>query len=497
MLQEQGAPLATGIQGQFNLYFNGPEKAYQDISFNLQSVSIISEDGRSIELLDRPLKINSKALESRQLLLAERYLDEGRYRKIKIVIKEPTIKKREIAHLSFEIEIVELDINVMINRNQNASLFISWNADASLVDGFIFRPLFIVKRQVPELSTLLIYVTNEGSDNVSVINRKTGEVVGMVMTGKRPKGIATGLRRDSLRVYVANSGSNSISVINPTTNIAETEIPLRLGWQPEDVVVARASNDREMLFVANYGSNNVSIVDGITYQEVEKVNVGSGPVAITADPMIESLFDMRFLSIENQNLLRGYRERYYNVYVANKNSRSVSVIVMDRFTHRPVDVINLIVEWSPVEISVDYSRAKVYVSNYESDKLSVIDIIQLIKGNRAGAVSNIAGIGRTAVGVINDLSFDSLYILREFPGEILILKPSFEDSAVKTFMPSIIGKINLKGSPRAFVMDPEGRKIYVVNRADSSLTVIDKYSNKEEKSIPLSKKPSAIAMFPF
>jgi len=103
-----------------------------------------------------------------------------------------------------------------------------------VVDGYLFNPLFAVKGQTPELSTLLIYVTNEDSNNVSVINRQSGEVVATIMVGRKPKGIALGSRKDKLKLYVANSGSNSISVIDPATNKMDIEIPIRFGLGPEE-----------------------------------------------------------------------------------------------------------------------------------------------------------------------------------------------------------------------------------------------------------------------
>jgi len=50
---------------------------------------------------------------------------------------------------------------------------------------------------------------------------------------------------------------------------------------------------------------------------------------------------------------------------------------------------------------------------------------------------------------------------------------------------------------RGIVYCPEGRKLYVVNRGSDSVSVVDKTTSREEKVIPVGKKPYGIAMFPF
>ncbi|MEW6163122.1 MAG: DUF4382 domain-containing protein [Nitrospirota bacterium] len=464
-VQEYIEPQDTS-NGQIVVFLKGQDKPSTDITFYLTAINIVSEDGTIKEIMKTPLKINSFELKNRQILLSEKLLPEGRYKKLQLMVKKASIgRKDRVADLALPPEGIEIDIDITVKRNQSTSLFLDWNADASIVDGYLFKPLFTAKGQVPELSTLLIYVTNEGSNNVSVINRQSDEVVGTIMVGKKPRGVATGLRRDRLRVYVANSGSNSISVIDPTTNKVENEIPIRFGREPEGIAVAKISPEKEFIFVTNYGSNNVSVVDALTHREIERIDVGSGPVAVAVDP-------------------------YLNVYAVNKNSKDVSVIRCD-IQGRCEKVINVNVEWTPMAFSVDYQRGKVYVANYGFDKLSVIDI-------KTRAVSVISDVGKYITGVTTDPTLDRIYLLREFPGEIVIIRPPSEDSStLRPIMVPVVGTIAVGNSPRSLILDPEGRKIYVVNRGSDNVSVIDKITKKEEKTIPVGKKPYGIAMFPY
>jgi YVTN family beta-propeller protein len=482
---------------QVALFLNGPDRAATDITFDLAAVNIVAEDGTSREIMSVPVSINSSDVKGRQIFLGEKSLPEGKYEKLRLVIKEASIsKKGKALHLALPPDGVELSVDVSLRRGQSTTLFLNWNADASVQEDYLFNPVFTVKSQVPELSSLLIYVSNENSDNVSVINRQAGEIAATVLVGKKPRGMATSIKGERLKVYVANSGSNSVSVIDPTTNKIENEIPIRFGRQPEAIAVAGISSDRELIFVANYGSNTVSMVDATTYQELEKIEVGRGPIAIATDPPIEDLIGTRFLSFDEINVLRSYRERFFNVYVVNQNSNSVSVLRIDAAAKKSVEVINLSVEWGPVALSVDYQRGKVYIANYDSDKLSVIDILKTVKGSISGAVSTINNVGFSIIGVIADPAFDRLYLLKESPGEVVIVRP-FTDGldTFRTVTPPVMGIIAVGDSPRSLVLDPEARKLYVVNRGSDSISVIDKTTKKEEQIIPVGKRPYGIIIF--
>ena len=155
------------------------------------------------------------------------------------------------------------------------------------------------------------------------------------------------------------------------------------------------------------------------------------------------------------------------------------------------------VEWRPVAVYVAYRRGKVYVANYDSDKLSVIDILQTVKGNTAGAVSTINNVGFSITSVVADPAFDRIYLLKETPGEIMIIKPYAEGfESLKTVMPPVMGIISVGSYPRSLIMDPEGRRLYVVNRGADNISVIDKTAKREVRVIPVGRRPYGIAVFP-
>jgi YVTN family beta-propeller protein len=87
------------------------------------------------------------------------------------------------------------------------------------------------------------------------------------------------------RVYVANEGSNSISVIDPLANAVVATIPV--GNHPIDIVV---SPDGATVYVANAGGNSVSIISAASNTVVKTVTVGSNPVNVSIDPSVGTVY---------------------------------------------------------------------------------------------------------------------------------------------------------------------------------------------------------------
>jgi len=103
-------------------------------------------------------------------------------------------------------------------------------------------------------TTNKIYVANQGSNTVSVINGADNSVVATVPVGRYP--YAVGANPETDKVYVANICSNTVSVINGADNSVAT-VPV--GVCPIAVGVNPTTNK---VYVANMSSSNVSVIDG-------------------------------------------------------------------------------------------------------------------------------------------------------------------------------------------------------------------------------------------
>src|SRR5205823_4460329 len=98
------------------------------------------------------------------------------------------------------------------------------------------------------------YVTNQGSNSVTVIDTTTNAVLGgPIAVGSEPNGVA--VDPTNHRAYVANNGSNTVMVIDTTTNtVVGAPIPAGAspGYVGVDPTVHRA-------YVSNQFGNNVTV----------------------------------------------------------------------------------------------------------------------------------------------------------------------------------------------------------------------------------------------
>jgi YVTN family beta-propeller protein len=123
------------------------------------------------------------------------------------------------------------------------------------------------------------YVTNENSNNVTIINTGTNMVVGVppVPVGTSPFGI--GVNVNTKFIYVANTGSGTVSVIN--LDLAETQ-PL----PPEAVATISAPGMTTPKGVAvNTSANKVYVSD----DDVSKVWVVNGATTSSSQASVDDL----------------------------------------------------------------------------------------------------------------------------------------------------------------------------------------------------------------
>src|SRR6476469_2284843 len=93
-----------------------------------------------------------------------------------------------------------------------------------------------------------------------------------IPVGSKPNSIAFGLGN----IYVTNSGSNTISVIDGKTNKVVATIPV--GASPHGVVALDSPvGGFSTIYVTNSGSNTISVIDGKTNKVVATIPVGASP----------------------------------------------------------------------------------------------------------------------------------------------------------------------------------------------------------------------------
>ena len=148
----------------------------------------------------------------------------------------------------------------------------------------------------PPPPAVRVYVTNEQSGDLTVINGDTQAVMATAPLGKRPRGIQPS--PDGKSLYVALSGSPPAGPgVDPKTlpppdrnadGIGEVDADtyklkriIHAGADPEQLAV---SADGARLYVANEDTETLSVVDVAAGTVIASVKVGEEPEGVTIRP---------------------------------------------------------------------------------------------------------------------------------------------------------------------------------------------------------------------
>lgn len=185
-------------------------------------------------------------------------------------------------------------------------------------------------------------VTNNGDNNVSVIDAKTYEVVKTISTGNGPHGFR--ISKDSKFTYVANLKEDTVSVLDLGSF---TEVKkIKVGNAP---VTTGITNDGKTLITSVNSENVVAVID-IDTDKVEKIPVGKGPAQV----FIQN--DDKYVFVANQGT---EKEPSNTVTKIDLSSRKVvATITTGKGTHGVV---------------TSSDNKYVYVTNMFDDTVSVID----------------------------------------------------------------------------------------------------------------------------
>jgi YVTN family beta-propeller protein len=134
----------------------------------------------------------------------------------------------------------------------------------------------IPARPIPGLTG---YVSNSGSNNITVFDKKLNKVLAIIVTGRGPAGMALDQRQG--RAYVALAGDDAIELVDVLSGEVINRLRLNTGDQPREMAL---TPDGKTLLVANKGSNTVSFVDPFAFVELSRVDVGKEPNSISIHP---------------------------------------------------------------------------------------------------------------------------------------------------------------------------------------------------------------------
>jgi YVTN family beta-propeller protein len=278
-------------------------------------------------------------------------------------------------------------------------------------------PFFIVFDEVNEY----MYVINETSNNVSVIDINDYSIVSTISVGLQPRGGV--LSNDSKLLYVSNFSADTISVINPLTLTVLSTIPV--GDGPYGLTYDTVN---EVLYVAEYNAGTVSSIPVSTI--VNTYTTGTRPiqpgfnennlqvyVPNSLSNTVVSIDTIKGITASTITMPPGSLPRYC-LYVPTNNTvytvlnGTNQVITINPVTNTTGTTIT--VGTNPQSMAFDVNSNRLYVTNLVTDNVSVIDI------NTNEVVKTIT-VGDGPRGIAYDAKYDRIYVENSLDNNISVL----------------------------------------------------------------------------
>ena len=333
----------------------------------------------------------------------------------------------------------------------------------------------------------MLYVLCEKSDELLVVDTGSASVVKRVAVGHVPRGLWVSV--DGAQIYVTDSWNDEVSVIDAQRlEVART---IATGFEPTGVVTDRAG---KTLYVANRLSSDVSVIDVQTGQEIKRLAAGRGASYLALSPDGSKIFcthiyprlnafrappesEITVIDTATQRVIG--RKPLHNAagvfHVAMSSDGELGVAAqlrpknliplahvehgwvfgnslslfgkdVDGVVQVPLDELERYFAM-PFAVAIAPDKSKLFVSTGGSDSVTVIDIARLLGFVR-----------KQKKPFANDLSASANYVEARIP----------------------TGR-----NPRGIAFSPDGQRLYVANRMDDTIGVIDVKSNHMVSTIAL------------
>jgi YVTN family beta-propeller protein len=387
-------------EGETYIYLRPFPRDAEPLSFALAAVSAVRADGAEVPLNLRFSEFKGGEM-NRQRLVASTPLPPGRYKGISFTVGNASLKGEEgVSALLVSKEPAHVDFAFEVKKNRALLIALVFDYDKSL-NGVQFNPFFTASIPGRPLVTLTGYVTNQGSNTITVFDRRAGEAVDVIQTGRGPAGIVIDQRQR--RAYVLLTGEEAIDVIDIANGAITDRIRLRPGDAPRDLAL---TPDGTILLTANNGSNTISMLDPAGLVEFARFNVGNQPASVVIDRAGRKAYifnsltnNIAILDIPNRSLLpavlpsdsipiRGdFSRKGDRFYVFQSWSPFIEVFnplttALDRKVYDEIGIA-----W----IKVDTNTDKIYVGKSNAGIVEIYDPFSFISGEYipvAGGVSH-------------------------------------------------------------------------------------------------------------
>ena len=332
-----------------------------------------------------------------------------------------------------------------------------------------------------------LYVLCQGSNEIRVLDAASYVVIKKIAVGRVPRGFS--LSPDGARLFVTNAWDDTLSVID--TNALEVVATWPVGAEPSSVVEDRAG---KRLFVANRISNDVAVLDAQTGAEEKRLLGGRGASYLTMSPdgtkiyathvypnltayrtapeseitvidvvravvvdriplhEIAGVFHAAFSADGRLGVVAEYHPKNLVTlaHLEHGGAFEYTITVFGADVGKTVEVpLDELERYAsqPFGVAIALDKSRIYVTSGGSEIVTVIDVPRLL-----------AYIHAHPAGFVQDLSASANYV---------------------------VTRIAVGSNPCGLTLTRDGRSLFVANRLDDTISVIDTRTNKVATTIKL------------
>ena len=333
----------------------------------------------------------------------------------------------------------------------------------------------------------LLYVVCQDSGDVRVVEAASGKLIKAIPVGHMPRAIA--LSPDAKILFITNAWSDTVSVIDTTA--LEVVRTLPTGFEPSGVVFDSTAN---ALYVANRLSNDISVIDFKSGQETKRLLAGRGASYLSLSPDGKFIYcthvypnpgafrsqpqsEITVIDTTTQTVVE--RKPLHNVagafHLATSADGKLSVLAQLRpknliplahvehgwvfgdsltlfgsdvggMVQIPLDELDRYYAL-PWGVAIAPDKSKLFLTTAGAQSVTAIDVRRLLEAVRTRRQS-----------FVNDLSASAEYVSSRIP----------------------VGH-----NPRGIALSPDGKRLYVANRLDDTISVIDTNAEKVISTLDL------------
>ncbi|MHB8302455.1 MAG: YncE family protein [Acidobacteriaceae bacterium] len=338
------------------------------------------------------------------------------------------------------------------------------------------------------------YVTNGGSNTVTVLDVVNVRQDRAIMVGSNPTGVTANPKRNE--VYVVNTGSNSVSVIDTQKNSVIAQIAVH--QRPYFLSV---STDGRRAYVANSGSNNISVIDLDKRREIAAIGVGEAPgmAVISADgrTLVVSNRVGGSVSVVDAHSLRvrsvwsgcpgatdiAILPDSTKAFIACSGGHQVMALALSSSVgpHRDAMLALLDVGKTPVDLAMKPDGGEIFAVNYDGGSVSEIDT----NTNEVGAAYLV---GTHPVRGLVSADNSILYVGNFDAGSLGVF--SIDDA-------QLVGTARTGEGPDAMAFSKAGHLLFVADARTGDVAVVRTMAHTLLTMLPSGSRPNDIAVKAF